>query len=290
MSASKSKMLVSTVVSVPALTVGWALSEDMYVILNIHHDNEKGYLYPDSAHYEQSEKYVTAIWTQVAERFADCDEHVIFEAMNEPRLVGTEYEWQQAPEIPEIRDAMECINRLNRKFVETVRASGGFNPDRFLMIPGYCGGVGSVCADSFELPADDRLIVMVHAYTPYDFALNMNSADSRFDLKTDSRKKSEISAVMNALYERFISHGIPVIIDEFGALYKKEGELQSRVNYAAFFTAAASARGIPVVWWDNAGFSGSGEKFGLIDRNRVEWVYPDIAMALLANCRVNRAE
>ena len=270
--------------------VGWALAEDMYVILNIHHDNEKGYLYPDSAHYEQSEKYITAIWTQVAERFAGCDEHLIFEAMNEPRLAGTEYEWQQNPDIPEVRGAMECINRLNRIFVDTVRASGGYNPDRFLMIPGYCGGVGSVCADAFELPADDRLIIMVHAYTPYDFALNMNSPDSHFDLKTDSRKKSEIAAVMNALYERYIRHGTPVIIDEFGALYKKEGELQSRVNYAAFFTATASARGIPVVWWDNAGFSGNGEKFGLIDRKRIEWVYPDIALAIVRNCRVNREE
>jgi aryl-phospho-beta-D-glucosidase BglC (GH1 family) len=71
-----------------AEVASWALEEGMYVIINIHHDNDINFLYPDSMHYEQSAKYVAAIWSQVAAKFADCDEHVIFESMNEPRLVG----------------------------------------------------------------------------------------------------------------------------------------------------------------------------------------------------------
>ena len=270
--------------------VGWILQEDMYVILNIHHDNSEDYLYPDSAHYEQSEKYVRAIWEQVAERFKDYNEHVIFESMNEPRLVGTEYEWNPDPTIPEVKDAMQCINRLNRVFIDTVRASGGRNEDRFLLIPGYSGSPGGACADEFELPMDDKLMIEVHAYIPYDFALNNNSSDSSFDLARDNEKRQEIIELMNMLYEKYIQHGVPVLIDEFGALKKSDKDLQARVNFAAFYVAMASARGIPCVWWDNAGFTGNGEKFGLIDRKQIRWVYPDIALAILENCMVNRGK
>ena len=93
---------------------------------------------------------------------------------------------------------------------------------------------------------------------------------------------------MTKLYDRFISKGIPVLIDEFGALRKTEDDLQGRVNFAAYYTASASTRGITCCWWDNHAFSGGGEKFGLIDRKRVLWKYPDIALAILRNCLVNR--
>ena len=268
----------------------WALEEGMYVIINIHHDNETGYLFPDEAHYEQSEKYITAIWSQVAERFAEYDEHLIFEAMNEPRIIGAKNEWWADPSDPVVLDAVLCINRLNRKFVETVRAAGGKNAERFLMVPGYAGSYKGVTIDEFELPEDDRLIVEVHAYAPYDYALNADNPDSSFDLQKDTKKKSEIAGIMNGLYEKFVSRGVPVVIDEFGAMRKNEEDLQGRVNYAAFYTAMASARGIPVVWWDNANVTAPGEKFGLIDRNALEWIFPDIALALVRNCRVNREE
>lgn len=265
---------------------GWALDEGMYVILNIHHDDGAGrdYLYPDTEHYAQSEKYITAIWSQVAEAFAEYDEHVIFESMNEPRLAGTAYEWDPNPAIPEVLDSMQCINRLNRKFVETVRASGGSNASRFLMIPGYCGSFGGACAEVFEVPADDRIIVEVHAYTPYHYALDTSSPDSSFDLEKDIAKQDEITAFMDNLYRRHIARGVPVILDEFGALKKNDGDLQDRVNYTSFYTAAAGARGLVCAWWDNAGYAGGGEKFALIDRNTLTWLYPDIALAIMKNC------
>lgn len=268
----------------------WALDEGMYVIINIHHDDAKDYLYPDSGHYLQSEKYLTAIWRQVAAKFADYDEHLIFESMNEPRLVGTRYEWNPDPSAPEVLDAVGCINKLNRKFVETVRAAGGNNASRFLMVPGYSGSCGGAYINEFELPGDDRIIVEVHAYTPYNYALNTANPDSSFDLEDDTDKLDEITLFMDDLYERHVAKGVPVVFDEFGALKKNDGDLQDRVNYTAFYTAQASARGIPVVWWDNSNFTGGGEKFGLIDRNRVEWIYPDIALAILRNCTAGRGE
>ena len=92
---------------------------------------------------------------------------------------------------------------------------------------------------------------------------------------------------MNALYNRFIKNGIPVMMDEFGAL-DKDGNLQDRVNFTSYYVASASARGITCVWWDNHGFTGDGERFGLIRRNTLNWVYPDIALAIQENCLYNR--
>ena len=113
----------------------------MYVILNIHHDNSKEYLYPSSEYLEQSKTYVTDIWRQVAERFKDYDGHLILEAMNEPRLVGTSHEWWLEADNQDCIDAVECINALNLAFVDVVRSSGGNNAGRYLMVPGYAASL-----------------------------------------------------------------------------------------------------------------------------------------------------
>ena len=271
----------------------WIADEDMYFIINIHHDNSKRFLYPDTEHYEQSEKYLTAIWSQVADAFADFDEHCIFESMNEPRLVGSDYEWWLNSNAAECVDAAGCINRLNQKFVNTVRSSGGNNASRYLLVPGYCGSPDGVISDLFEMPsdtADNRIILEVHAYTPYNYALNKSNPDSSFDLEKDSAKKNEIAVFMDKLYKKYISEGIPVLIDEFGALQKKTDDLQGRINFAAYYVASASSRGMTCVWWDNHVFAGSGERFGLIDRKKPVWKYPEIALAMLKNCMVNRGE
>ena len=138
--------------------------------------------------------------------------------------------------------------------------------------------------------AENRIMIEVHAYTPYNYALNMGDPDSSFDLDKDKTKLHEITDFMNKLYEKYIQNGIPVIIDEFGALQKNQNDLQGRVNFAAFYIASASARGITCVWWDNHAFNGNGEKFGLINRKTVTWKYPDIALAILENCSYNRTE
>ena len=271
----------------------WIVGEGMYVIINIHHDNEKDYLYPDSVHYENSEKYVTAIWEQVSRTFEQYDEHVLFEAMNEPRLVGTEYEWWLNTNASACRDAVNCINRLNQKFVDTVRASGGGNESRYLLVPGYCASPDGAGAFEFKLPedtADNRIIVEVHAYTPYNYALNTGNPDSSFDLEKDKDKQKEITAFMTRLYNKFIRQGIPVLIDEFGALRKNDGDLQDRVNFTAFYTASASSRGITCAIWDNSNLNSQGEVFSLINRNKAEWVYPDIVIALVKNSMCNRGE
>ena len=263
--------------------VDYAYNQGMYVILNTHHDVYPEFYYPSEQYAAQSEKYIKSIWTQLAERFQDYDEHLIFESMNEPRLKETSYEWYFNATEPQCVESAECINKLNQVFVDTVRASGGQNETRYLMVPGYDASPENAVNDFFTLPedtADNRIIVSAHAYTPYTFALQIGGTPT-FTLGSNNQT-GEINRFITSLYNTYISQGIPVVIGEFGALDQK-GNLQDRVNFAAFYTTAASARNIPCCWWDNHAFSGNGELFGLIDRKTCEWRYPEIAQAITQN-------
>ncbi len=267
--------------------VDYAYDNGMYVILNIHHDNNEEFLYPDSAHLEQSVSYVTTIWEQLCSRFQDYDEHLIFECMNEPRLVGSQYEWWLNPSAEECKDAVSCINEINQAFVNTVRESGGNNGNRYLMVPGYCASPDGVLNSGFVLPEDaegveNRLILSVHAYTPYNFALQgegESGSTAEFDSDAAGSVR-DINSFMDQLYKKYVSNGIPVVIGEFGSR-DKGGNLQSRVDHAAYYIAAARARGITCVWWDNNAFSGNGENFGIYYRRQGKFLYPDILNALM---------
>ncbi len=257
--------------------VNWAYDRGMYVIINIHHDEDQ--FLPSSGHYEESAHYVECIWRQLAERFRDYDEHLIMESMNEPRLLNSPYEWNLNPSAPECVDAVDCLNRLNQLFVDTVRASGGNNAGRYLMVPAYDAAPGNAVRDSFALPsdtADNRIIVSVHAYTPYDFALNLNGSGS-FGAQY---QKMEIVSFMNLLYDKYIVNGIPVVIGEYGAMVKGSN-LQDRADWTAFYVATASARNMPCLWWDNNVFTGSGERFGLLERKSITFPHQVIVDAIM---------
>ncbi len=265
--------------------VDYAYDQGMYVILNIHHDCMKGYYYPSSDEYDTTERYVRAIWTQLAGRFADYGDKMIFEGINEPLLAGTSYEWSLNMSVAACKDAVACINRLNQTFVDTVRAAGGKNADRYLMVTPYAANYANAANAAFILPkdaAENKLIVSVHAYAPYLYALagpDVAGSTDAFNLAKAS-DRSEIDTVMNRLYSRFIKNGVPVILGEYGSR-DKSGNTQSRVDHAAYYVAAATARGIPCVWWDNHNFGKSGEAFGLIDRAKLEWRYPEIVEAIM---------
>ena len=267
--------------------VDWAIEDGMHVILNIHHDNheEANGFYPDKAHLEQSRKYVKKIWEQLAERYKDYDDKLIFESLNEPRLVGNQYEWWFPAGNEEVKEATECINELNQLFVDTVRASGGNNATRYLMCPGYDASPDGALHSDYKVPTDTpemegkhHIMVSVHAYTPYTFALDLNGT-SYFSAEKESSTK-DIDSFMDRLYNRFVVKEIPVVIGEFGALDKK-GNLQERVDYSAYYIAAAKARGMTALWWDNNAFSGNGENFGLLYRMGGYFVYQDIVDALM---------
>lgn len=255
--------------------VDWALARDLYVILNIHHDEDQ--FLPTTAHYEASAHYISCIWQQLAERFRDYDEHLIFNSMNEPRIVGSPHEWYIDHADPACVDAIDCINRLNQLFVDTVRATGGGNATRWLLTPGYDASPEGALDEGFLLPQDpaNRVIVSVHAYRPYPFALEIGGLNTF----GSTQQKQEIVQFMNKLYDRYIANGIPAMIDEFGAMNKEN--LQDRLDWAAFYVATASARNLPCCWWDNGAFQGNGELFGLLDRKKAEIVYPELLEVLM---------
>ena len=246
--------------------VDYCLSKDMYVIINVHHDINKDYFYPDSAHLDNTLKYTETVWTQLAEHFKDRSNRLIFECINEPRLRDTNYEWWFSSVDSTVRDSYNALAQANQKFVDTVRATGGNNADRFLMVCGYCNMPSVAASDDFQLPWDsakDRLIVTVHAYTPYSFA-GEATGTTRFGAAEERENKT----VFSSLYDRFVANGVPVIIGEYGATDKCNTE--DRVAYYQFMGECSALYSIPLIVWDNNEFNNSGtpqaEKFGLIDR------------------------
>lgn len=257
--------------------VDWAYNRGMYVIINIHHDEDQ--FLPASSHYEESAHYVECIWKQLAARFRDYDERLIMESLNEPRLMNSAYEWVFDPNAAECIDAADCLNKLNQLFVDTVRASGGNNATRYLMVPAYDAAPGNALRDSFILPTDsaeNKIIVSVHAYTPYDFALNLKGGDKFYT----QAQKVEIVSFMNSLYNQYVVSGIPVVIGEYGAMVKGDN-LQDRVDWAAFYVATASARNMPCLYWDNNVFSGDGERFGLLNRKSLSFPHQPMVDAIM---------
>ena len=260
--------------------VDWIYEEDMYIILNIHHDDDKNYMYPSYDCLDSSKKYLTDIWTQLATRFADYDTHLIFETMNEPRQVGTDIEWW----VPDTNaanavEAFDCINQMNQTAVDTIRSvNSGHNTERYIMVPAYCASAEFALAGGFEMPedtlatAENRLILSVHAYTPYNFALNRDGT-ADFDISKTS-STTDIDSFMRRLYTKFTAVGKPVVIGEFGALDK--GNTESRTQYAAYYIAMARHYGLTAAWWDNNAINADGECFQIIDRASLTWSFPEI--------------
>ncbi|MHC1786436.1 MAG: glycoside hydrolase family 5 protein [Christensenellales bacterium] len=268
-----------------------ALAAGLHVILNTHHDNMEGFIYPDDAHLESSGRYLRAIWRQLGTAFRDYDERLIMESMNEPRLSGTPLEWHLDPRDSRSLEAVKAINALNQLFVDTVRACGGNNGQRYLMVPGYAASVQGCLHEAFAMPVDmdsakDRLLLSLHAYTPYDFALQSPAeSGSRDTFSADNALDiNAIAVFMDQVYSKFSSLKVPVVIGEFGCR-DKNGNLQSRVDFTATYIALARARGITCVWWDNNVYRGDGERFGLIDRRSFRFPYPQILQAIMDNAQ-----
>lgn len=252
--------------------VDYCISNDMYVILNIHHDTSTNYYYPSSTYKTQSVKFVKSIWTQVAKYFKDYDQHLVFETLNEPRLTGTGDEWWFPVNNPNsaVLDSIKVINTLNQTAVDAIRSAGGKNSDRCIMVPGYCASIDGCTTSAFKLPTDkkaNRLIVSVHAYTPYNFALN-GSGTSTFS----DNLKSEVDYLFNTIKSKLLDKGIPVVIGETSAS-NKDGNSAERVKWAKYYFGKAKTYGVPCVLWDNNVYNGTdkGECHGHLNRKTLGW-------------------
>jgi endoglucanase len=268
--------------------VDTALEIGFYVIINIHHDDDPKFYYPDSEHLESSWKFMKAIWTKLCETFADYDEFLLFESINEPRLKGTEYEWKPIDITNDIqRDALYTIMDLNQRFVDLVRSTGGNNSERYLLVPSHAASYDNTLNSEFTIPedtADNKIIVSVHAYIPYPFALapiNSEQAVDTFDPENEEDTKY-INKMFDGLSKKFTGKGIPVIIGEYGASNRGENT-EARAAWTDYYVTKAREADITCVWWDNGSFDGDYENFAIIRRDTLECPYPEILQALVEN-------
>lgn len=250
--------------------VNYVIDNDMYAIINVHHDNT--WIIPTYANEEQSKEKLVKLWEQIADRFKDYSDYLVFETMNEPRVIGSPTEWTGGT-----YENRDVINKFNLAVVNTIRASGGNNAKRFIMVPTNAATSLDVALNDLVIPNnDDRVIVSIHAYSPYFFAMDVNGT-SNWGSDYD---KTSLAYELDAIYNRFVKNGRAVIIGEFGTIDKNN--LSSRVAHAEHYAKEAAARGITVFWWDNGYYyPGEAETYALLNRYTLKWYYPEIAQALV---------
>ncbi|MBP3727968.1 MAG: cellulase family glycosylhydrolase [Pseudobutyrivibrio sp.] len=267
--------------------VDYCIANNMYVILNTHHDINSDYCFyvPNNANKNRSEAYFKSVWTQIGKEFKDYDYHLVFETMNEPRLIGHGEEWWFPRNNPssDIREAVACINDYNQVALDAIRATGGNNATRCVMVPGYDASIEGCMTNGFRMlkdSANGRLILSVHAYIPYTFALASGGYTKTFD----NNIKGDIDTLFNDLNSKFLSKGTPVIVGETSATNRNNPS--ERVKWADYYWGkAAQYKNVAMVLWDNNVYdnpSGSnGECHRYIDRNSLKWCDPEIISAIM---------
>jgi len=262
--------------------VGYAVANDMYIILNTHHDDVLFKLGDDEI--EESIRNLIKIWEQIADTFKYYDLKLAFEGLNEPRTIGSPEEWRGGTE-----EERSNLNLLNQVFVDTVRETGGNNAERVLIVPTYAASGNETAQRGFVLPEDtvsDRLIVSIHYYEPWSFSLRTGQGSVSTWSIDNPDDTALITRAIDLAHELFVSKGIPVIIGEMGAINRDN--LEARVAWAEFYTSYAKSKGIPCFWWDNGSYWvlrrlswGWEQTFGLLDRELIEIAHPEIVDALM---------
>lgn len=249
--------------------VDYVIDNDMYAIINVHHDDYT-WLNPSKADEGAVKAKLVSIWEQLSDRFKDYDQHLLFEGMNEPRIIGGQDEWTGGT-----AEEREVINHLFQAFVDTVRKSGGNNSSRALIITSHAASIEADAVNDIVVPDDDRIIVSIHYYSPWDFAGGENG---KSDWGSDSEKK-ELDKGFDFLKSKFIDKGVPVIIGEFGATNKNNDSV--RASYMEYYVKSAKSRGITCFIWDN----GTKDEFGLLDRNSLTWHFKNVVDAAVKGAK-----
>lgn len=248
--------------------VDYCINNGMYAVINTHHDEEW------EKNTSEINKFKT-LWSQVATYFADYDEHLVFEGMNEVGFSTS--------------DAMT----YNQAFVDTVRATGGNNADRLLICTADSNNTAKALSSSFSMPTDssDMLAVSVHYYEPSTFCVaDTTSSWGHRETWGTSSDYTILENDFNKLKSKFIDSGVGVVIGEYGVCnadkyginktpYNKDQESIEKFLKAVASTAYDMTGICPVVWDD----SNSGT-ITLFNRSTLSWydssiqqIYSDIA-------------
>ena len=237
--------------------INYALDADLLVFVNIHHDSWQwlNAITPD----ENDANYLKfrAIWEQLAEAYKDYPRAVIFESINEPRF---DKESTYA----------DCLDMMNKACVEIVRASGGNNAERLIVLPTkdtngeqkYLDQLYGTITDI----NDSNIIATVHYYGYWPFSVNI-AGETEFK----GTSVTDIDGLVSRLKTTFIDNGIPVIIGEWGLLgfdtaldTVEHGEI---LKFFEYFCNAVNENGLTTMWWDNGQH---------LNRYSYEWADPSL--------------
>ncbi|MEE1145135.1 MAG: glycoside hydrolase family 5 protein [Acutalibacteraceae bacterium] len=262
--------------------VDWAYDTGAYVILNTHHEmswlntwdsvkNSSGSAV-DSSKQEAMLTKFGGLWKNIANTYKDYGERLIFEGYNETR--SSETVWSSVT-----RD-QEVLQKIGQKFIDTVRATGGNNEKRYLLLNTFGAVFSTNEVNTYKMPTDsaDHLLFGVHTYDPHDLCFREYSgttfSQSAFD--------SYYNTIMPAIETKFLSQGYGVILGEFGAVNKNNDD--ERVKYVKAVVTSCATYGVIPVWWGNGviNMNSSKDSFGLVNRVApYEWVKDNIASAMV---------
>jgi endoglucanase len=257
--------------------VGYAKAAGLKAIVNIHHDGA------ESAHWldiktaatnadtnAAIEAELAAIWTQIAEKFKNEGDYLIFESMNEIH----DGKWGWGDNTKDGGKQYKVFNEWQQVFVDAVRAVGGENTNRFLGIPGYCTNP-DLTIKNLVLPTDkasNRLLVAVHFYDPTEYAINAKYGQWGHTAQSGKKEtwgdESNVTTVFGNLKAKFTDKGIPVYIGEMGCVHRSNTTEESfRKYYLEYVCKAAKEYGLAPIYWDNGSKDTGGECFGLFNRS-----------------------
>ena len=264
--------------------VQYCTANGLYVLLNVHHDgnddpkDSNSWLSPEPSDAAAMKERYQRIWEQIADRFKDYSNLLLFESMNE-----FHHGYSTTPPA----SYYQIQNELHQIFVNTVRKSGGNNANRYLIIPGYNTNIENTI-DGLELPTDsckDHLMVEVHYYDPFNFAgddhtieqwgTDFSSADK--SLSSGRAQEKYLIEQLEKMKSNYIDKKIPVVIGEFGATERKDPNNEKyRIYYLQYMVKYCTEYGLIPIYWDN------GYDFRLFNRNTYEVVYPNVVDDMLA--------
>ena len=243
--------------------VDFGFQNKMHVIIDVHHDNS--WIKPMASETQKSTDRLSSLWTQVANFFQDYNDSLIFETLNEPRIEGITEEWSGGNS-----EGRGYINDFHKAAVDAIRATGGNNEKRHIMITTWAASTVPIAMEELTIPNDDeKIIISLHSYFPWQFA-----GEAAVTWGSESDKSALIAELDKIKQKWIIERDRPVILGEWGTI--EANPLQSRINYADFYAKEAAARGLLTIVWDDGG------NFRLLNRNDLSWDFADIATAIVA--------
>lgn len=270
--------------------VDYCVDNEMYAIINIHWDG--GWLeeHPLYSHQQEVNAKQKALWEQIAVYFRDYDEYLLFAGTNE---VHADYNTPTTEHI-------EVQHSYNQTFVDAVRATGGRNAYRNLIVQAYNTNI-RYALDYLQLPNDvvnDRLMAEVHYYDPYDFCLDEQSNKYLWGAEfagatnvSDWGQEAWMEEQFSAIKTHFVDNGVPVILGEYGAMLRSglangtalQNHKKARNTYLMHTTKTARSNGLIPFYWDNGVLENNG--FGLFNRNTATAVHQDAVDAIMAGAQ-----